>query len=148
MWLINSAIVLGTFLFMEGFAWFTHKYIMHGLMWSWHESHHVHQKNWWETNDLFGIIFGIMATTLVVVGAEISALRPLLYVGVGITLYGIAYFVFHDIIVHRRVKIKFKTRNRYLQRITWAHYVHHKVHERDGAEAFGFLYAPKKYEKK
>jgi len=29
-----------------------------------------------------------------------------------------------------------------------AHYIHHKVHEREGAEAFGFLYAPKKYEAK
>ena len=147
MWFINSLIVLATFVFMEGFAWFTHKHIMHGVMWNWHESHHVHHKSWWEINDLFGIIFGIVATVLVVVGAEIESLRFLLYVGLGVTLYGVAYFVFHDVIVHRRIKIKFKTTNRYLLRIMQAHYAHHKVHERDGAEAFGFLYALKKYEK-
>lgn len=29
-----------------------------------------------------------------------------------------------------------------------AHYQHHKVHTKKGAEAFGFLYAPKKYSNK
>ena len=27
-----------------------------------------------------------------------------------------------------------------------AHYVHHKVHTKEGAKAFGFLFAPKKYD--
>jgi len=44
---------LGTFIGMEGVAWFTHKYIMHGIMWNWHQSHHVHHKNALEKNDLF-----------------------------------------------------------------------------------------------
>jgi beta-carotene 3-hydroxylase len=35
-----------------------------------------------------------------------------------------------------------------MKRIMYAHYVHHKTHTKEGAEAFGFLYAPKKYEKK
>ncbi len=147
MWIMNLLTVVFTFLFMEAFAWFTHKYIMHGLMWNWHESHHVHHKGWFEVNDLFGIIFGIVATALIVVGSQVESLRLLLYVGFGVTLYGVAYFIFHDIIVHRRVKIKFKTDNKYFNRIIRAHYVHHKVHERDGAEAFGFLYALKKYDK-
>ena len=42
---------VGTFLSMEAFAWLTHKYIMHGFMWRWHESHHVHHKNALEKND-------------------------------------------------------------------------------------------------
>jgi len=29
-----------------------------------------------------------------------------------------------------------------------AHYVHHSKHTKEGCEAFGFLYAPKKYEPK
>jgi beta-carotene 3-hydroxylase len=59
--------------------------------------------------------------------------------------YGIFYSVFHDIIVHRRIKIKFKAKSAYMKRIMNAHYVHHKTHTKEGAEAFGFLYAPKKY---
>ena len=140
-------LIIGTFIFMEGFAWFSHKYIMHGLMWSWHKSHHTHNKGWFEVNDLFGIIFGVVAAACIVVGLNIQDWSLLFYVGIGITLYGVGYFIFHDIIVHRRVRIKFSTQNKYLNRIIKAHYVHHKVHERDGAEAFGFLYAPKKYEK-
>jgi beta-carotene 3-hydroxylase len=29
-----------------------------------------------------------------------------------------------------------------------AHYIHHGKHTKEGCEAFGFLYAPKKYEPK
>ncbi|MFL0161239.1 sterol desaturase family protein [Aquirufa salirivi] len=137
---------LGTFLLMEGMAWFTHKYIMHGIMWNWHESHHVHHKNVLEKNDLFSVVFGVLSTLTIIIGAEIEAYRPLLWIGLGIATYGLCYFIFHDIIVHRRIKIKFKTKNSYLKRLIKAHYVHHEVHEKEGAEAFGFLYAPKKYE--
>ena len=137
---------LGTFLLMEGIAWFTHKYIMHGVMWNWHESHHVHHKNALEKNDLFSVVFGILSTLTIIIGAEIEAYRPLLWIGLGIASYGLCYFIFHDIIVHRRIKVKFKTKNTYLKRLIKAHYVHHEVHEKEGAEAFGFLYAPKKYE--
>ena len=38
---LNIGIVVATFFFMEGVAWFTHKYIMHGVLWSWHKSHHT-----------------------------------------------------------------------------------------------------------
>ncbi|CAM3363533.1 sterol desaturase family protein [Aquirufa ecclesiirivi] len=137
---------LGTFLLMEGMAWFTHKYIMHGIMWNWHESHHVHHKHVLEKNDLFSVVFGVLSTLTIIIGAEIEAYRPLLWIGLGIATYGLCYFIFHDIIVHRRIKIKFKTKNSYLKRLIKAHYVHHEVHEKEGAEAFGFLYAPKKYE--
>jgi beta-carotene 3-hydroxylase len=144
--LLNISLMLATFLFMEGFAWFTHKYIMHGLMWRWHESHHTPHKSWWEKNDLFSVLFGVAATATIVVGSEVPSLRPLMWIGFGITLYGISYFIFHDILVHRRVKIRYTPRSRYMKRIMKAHFIHHKVHVRDGAEAFGFLYAPRKYE--
>ncbi len=133
-----------TFIFMEGVAWFTHKYIMHGLMWNWHESHHVHHKNVFEKNDLFSVVFGIFSTVVIIVGVEFPQFWYLFWIGLGITTYGIFYFVFHDIIVHRRIKIKFKSKNSYLNRITKAHYKHHEVHTRDGAKEFGFLYTKSK----
>jgi beta-carotene 3-hydroxylase len=64
----------------------------------------------------------------------------------GVSLYGISYFVFHDLIVHRRIKFKYNTKSEYMKRIMNAHFVHHKVHSKEGAEAFGFLFAPKKYD--
>jgi len=145
---LNILLMLATFVFMEGFAWVTHKYIMHGVMWRWHASHHAPHKHWWERNDWFGIIFGITATALIVLGSEVASLQFLMWIGFGISLYGVGYFIFHDVIVHRRIKVKYQPRSAYMKRIMKAHYIHHKVHEREGAEAFGFLYAPKKYEAK
>ena len=146
-YLINSALIIGTFLFMEGVAWFTHKYIMHGFMWMWHRSHHVKHPYPLERNDLFALVFSIPSIALIVAGYEIPELDWLKFVGFGILGYGIFYFVFHDVIVHRRIKIPFVAKSKYMKRIMNAHYVHHTVHTKEGAEAFGFLYAPKKYEK-
>lgn len=146
--LLNVLIVVATFFLMEGVAWFTHKYIMHGFLWSWHRSHHKVHPHPVERNDLFALVFSLPAVATIVIGAEIPQVGFLLYVGLGITAYGIFYVVFHDIIVHRRVKIPFKAKSSYMKRIMNAHYVHHKVHTKEGAEAFGFLWAPKKYETK
>ncbi|MDR6564913.1 MULTISPECIES: sterol desaturase family protein [unclassified Arcicella] len=144
--LIRLVLLFGTFLLMEGTAWFTHKYIMHGFMWRWHRSHHVHHNEVLEKNDLFAIVFSAVSIITIGLGNFVPELWYLFWVGMGVTLYGIFYFIFHDIIVHRRIKIKFVAKHPYLKRIMKAHYIHHKVHEREGAEAFGFLYAPKKYE--
>ena len=145
--LVNVALVLGTFLFMEGVAWFTHKYVMHGFLWSWHRDHHNHHNGVFEINDLFAVVFSLTAITLSFIGVEFPQWSYLAWIGAGVTLYGLFYFIFHDIIVHRRVKMKVDTSGRYMQRIMRAHYIHHKVHSKEGAEAFGFLYAPKKYDR-
>ena len=39
-WLVNALVFFGVFFGMEGVAWTTHKYVMHGSLWSLHESHH------------------------------------------------------------------------------------------------------------
>ncbi len=148
MLIVNIIITIATFFFMEAAAWFTHKYIMHGILWSWHRSHHKHHNHTLERNDLFALVFSLPAVATIVAGFEIPELWFLAPIGFGITAYGLFYFIFHDIIVHRRVKIKFKAKHPYMKRIMNAHYVHHKVHTKEGAEAFGFLYAPKRYNKK
>ena len=140
-------LVVGTFLFMEGVAWFTHKYIMHGFLWTWHKSHHKVHNHALERNDLFALVFSLPSALLIMAGIEFPELRWLLFVGIGVASYGIFYLVFHDILVHRRVKIEFRAKNSYLKRMIRAHYIHHEVHTKEGAEAFGFLYAPKKYER-
>ena len=58
--LINFLIVLAAFLTMEGVAWFTHKYIMHGLLWTLHKDHHKKESSgFFEHNDFFFLIFAI-----------------------------------------------------------------------------------------
>ena len=96
-------------------------------------------------NDLFAVMFSIHSIILIYIGYTYESFYILKYFGIGIFLYGIAYIIFHDIIVHRRIKINFKAKGSYLKRIMNAHYTHHKVHSKENAKAFGFLYAPKKY---
>ena len=119
---------------------------MHGFLWSWHKSHHKKHDHFLEVNDLFAVVFSIPSILLIYIGYSYEAYGILKYFGIGIFLYGVAYVVFHDIIVHRRIKINFKAKNPYLKRIINAHYVHHKVHTKGGAKAFGFLFAPKEYD--
>ena len=145
---LSILIVIGTFMFMEGVAWFTHKYIMHGFLWSWHKSHHKTHNHTLELNDLFAVVFSIPSILLIYFGYSYEAYGILKYFGIGILLYGIAYLIFLDIIVHRRIKTKFKAKSSYMKRIMNEHYVHHKVHTKEGAKAFGFLFALKKYDVK
>jgi beta-carotene 3-hydroxylase len=144
---IYFLLFIATFLFMEFMAWFTHKYVMHGFMWTWHKSHHKVHNHKLEKNDLFAVVFSIPSITLILFATLYNS-GILLSIGLGIAAYGVFYFLFHDVIVHRRVRISFKARNKYLKRIINAHYVHHRKHTKDGGEAFGFLYAPKKYDAK
>ena len=142
---LSILIFIGTFLFMEGVAWFTHKYIMHGFLWSWHRSHHKAHQHTLEMNDLFAVVFALPSIGLLYYFWGVNAYG--VAAGFGILAYGIFYFTFHDVIVHQRIRWRPKKRSKYLQRMIDAHYVHHKKHSKEGCEAFGFLYAPKKYEK-
>lgn len=148
MFWIKLGIVLGTFGFMEFMAWFAHKYIMHGFGWAWHKDHHNHHKGFFEKNDYYAVVFSVIASSSIIYGNTNPEFWYLTYLGIGVTLYGIAYFVFHDLIVHRRIKFKYVAKSKYMKRIMNAHYIHHKVHTKEGAEAFGFLWAPPKYEPK
>lgn len=143
--IICSLITIATFLFWEFVAWFTHKYVMHGFLWSWHKSHHTVHDHTLEKNDLFGLVFSIPSIFLFVYSSETS--NPYLFsVAIGILLYGVFYVIFHDIIVHQRIRWRPKNRSSYLNRMINAHYVHHAKHSKDGCESFGFLIVPKKYE--
>ena len=144
--LVFIGTTLLTFLIMEGITWLTHKYVMHGFLWSWHKSHHKKHNHFLEMNDLFAVVFSIPSILLIYFGYSYQEYSILKYFGIGIFLYGVAYVIFHDIIVHRRIKINFKASSSYMKRIMNAHYVHHKVHTKEGGKAFGFLFAPKKYD--
>lgn len=143
--LVNTLLSIISFLLMEAVAWATHKYIMHGFMWRWHKSHHQKHPHTLERNDLFALVFSIPSILLISLGYEIPELTRLKFVGFGIMAYGLFYFIFHDVLVHRRIKLSIKIKSAYMKRIMKAHYIHHETHTKGGAEAFGFLYAPKKY---
>ena len=145
MWLGNFLIVTGTFFGMEAVAWLTHKYVMHGLLWNLHEDHHrKNPTSFFEKNDYFFLIFAIPGIICLALGIY-SPLTHLLYIGLGITIYGVAYFFVHDIFIHQRFRILRNSDNFYLRGIRRAHKMHHKHLGKEDGECFGMLWVPVKY---
>ncbi len=140
-WMIYAGVFFGAFLAMEGVAWVVHRYVMHGFMWFWHKSHHEPHNDALEQNDWFAVLFSLPAIVGIYFG--LRGYPVLLALGLGVTAYGFFYFLAHDVLVHRRVKILPVPKKGYLARLHEAHMLHHVVRSRDGAVSFGFLYAPK-----
>jgi len=141
---LNILIVLAAFSFMEVVAWATHKYIMHGVLWKIHKDHHTKSPGLLEYNDWFLLIFAIPSWLLIMIGLLVGFVS-LVWVGVGVALYGLSYFVVHDIFIHQRIKMLKKTNNRYLKAVRKAHKVHHKHLSKDSGECYGMLVVPFKY---
>ena len=93
------------FSFMEFMAWFSHKYIMHGFLWTLHKDHHIkNHKSWFERNDVFFIFYAVVSMLFVISWSEYDFFFGL-PIAIGIFLYGLTYFIVHDIFIHRRFKL-------------------------------------------
>ncbi len=140
------AIVVISFVAMEGVAWATHKYVMHGFLWDLHADHHKKDHyGFFERNDTFFLIFAMPSMALFAVGSYLGLHTPWLWIGLGILLYGIAYFLVHEVFIHQRIKWLRNTRSAYFLGIRKAHKMHHKHLGKQDGECFGMLWAPMKY---
>lgn len=138
-------IIFITFWGMEFMAWFTHKFVMHGFLWSLHEDHHQHNKDsFFEKNDAFFLIYAIPSWLCIMLGSMFSV-WTVMYIGFGILAYGIAYFLVHEIFIHQRLKWFKKSNNAYLRAIRRAHKIHHKHLGKEKGACFGMLVVPVKY---
>tara|TARA_B100001250_G_scaffold58808_1_gene45790 strand:+ start:436 stop:885 length:450 start_codon:yes stop_codon:yes gene_type:complete len=143
--LLWIGIVISTFIFMEFNAWFMHKYIMHGFLWKLHKDHHKKDhKSWFERNDAFFLFYAILSIVSFFLW-ETGTLSLGLPIGIGIFLYGLTYFLVHDIFIHQRFKFFKKTNNRYAKALRRAHKIHHKNINKEKGECFGMLWVPLKY---
>ena len=59
-------------------------------------------------------------------------------IGLGIAIYGVAYFIAHDLFTHRRF-LPFGSENNILLTIRAAHQKHHQTAEKNGIEPFGLF---------
>ena len=132
-----------TVVFMEGFAYVAHRWLMHGPGWFLHKSHHEPRHGMFELNDLYAAIFAIPSISLFWCGIGLGHGALYAWIGGGIAAYGAIYFGFHDVIVHRRVNIRYRPESAYMKRIIQAHRLHHVVETKHGTVSFGFLWAPK-----
>jgi beta-carotene 3-hydroxylase len=137
--IVNLACFLGALTAMEGVAWATHRYLMHGPLWVWHRSHHAPRLGIFELNDLFAVVFAGIAIGLFAAGAA-TGIAALSFAAAGVTAYGALYALVHDGLVHRRFPLPIKARSGYLLRLVQAHHLHHLSHARQGAVSFGFLW--------
>jgi beta-carotene 3-hydroxylase len=143
--LLFLAITVGTFLVMECVTWLTHKFVMHGFMWYFHEDHHEPKyPDTFERNDIFFVIFAAPSIALLYFGVD-GGINYLFFIGLGIMFYGLAYFLIHDVLIHQRFKWFKKTNNKYLVGLRKAHKTHHKNMGKKHSECFGMLYVPFKY---
>jgi beta-carotene 3-hydroxylase len=142
---MNFLIVLTTFFAMEGVAWLTHRYVMHGFLWFLHQDHHKKEiTSFFEKNDYFFLIFAIPGIAGLFFGMQ-NDFNFLFWIGLGITIYGFAYFWVHDVFIHQRFRLFRNTENNYLKAIRRGHKMHHKHLGKEDGECFGMLWVPIKY---
>jgi beta-carotene 3-hydroxylase len=143
--LLWPLLIISTIALTEMVSWAVHRYILHGPLWFLHISHHRVTSGPFEWNDLIILIYALPSFFLTYFGLELNNIW-LAAPGIGIAAYGVMYFFVHDIWVHRRIKLKWKTpRKGYFRAVIRAHKRHHAHLERDESEAFGFLFVPRRY---
>ncbi len=148
--LFYTFVTLAAVATMEFVAWFAHKYVMHGFLWVWHEDHHKphHEKEgFFEKNDLFFLVFAVPSATCYILGSATPHFW-LFFVGVGISIYGLIYFLIHDVYIHQRFKWFRQLDSKYSRAILRAHGAHHAKHTKHDCESFGLLVVAEKYFKK
>jgi beta-carotene 3-hydroxylase len=129
---------------MELVAWATHKFVMHGFLWYLHKDHHqIDHTKTLQKNDWFFMIFAFPGSGLILLNSNDLSIG--FFIGLGISLYGLAYFIVHEIFIHQRIKIFRNTNSTYLKGIRRAHKVHHKSLQKEGGSCFGMLFVPSKY---
>jgi len=136
---------------MEFIAWAAHRYLMHGPLWSWHEDHHkpkYEKTGFWEKNDRFFVVFATPSMFSYIIGSLYIDYRWLLFVGIGISLYGLTYFLIHDVYIHQRFKWFKQLDSKYSRAILRAHGHHHSVTTKENCESFGLLVVESRFFKK
>ncbi|MDX1636784.1 MAG: hypothetical protein R3281_02365 [Balneolaceae bacterium] len=132
---------------MEIVSYLLHRYLFHGVLWEIHESHHTPTHGRFEMNDLFSLFFAAVSVGLMVWGSGSPLDSAAFALGVGIAIYGLLYFVIHDLFAHKRF-MPFNSDSRLMRLIRRAHQRHHQSADKEGQEPYGlFLFPYDKYRK-
>ena len=137
-WLVSGATAL---IAMEFWAGFLHRRVWHGVLWSFHRSHHEPRLGRFERNDILSSTHAPVAAALIIygcVGAP-SWLREVAYGwGFGMTAFGVLYLTFHDGVMHGRLPVQALRRVPYFDLLCRAHEIHH----RKSGGPYGFFLVP------
>ena len=120
---------------MEPITAATHRFVMHGLGMALHRSHHRQLHRGWEANDAYPLMFAAVVCVGLWVGFHAPRLADVVPIGVGITAYGAAYALVHDVYIHRRLRWFGERRPAAFERLAAAHELHHRF----GGAPYGML---------
>lgn len=145
----NACIILISFIVMEGVAWSLHKYVMHGFLWSVHKDHHIPHNKKFEKNDLFALVFVIPSWLFMMYGI-MGGCDYRLYIGIGVTLYGAAYVLIHEGLIHGRIKVLANASSPFLVGLRNGHLSHHHKDKRadykkEEDQCYGMLWVPMRF---
>ena len=142
--LVPVLIVIATVVAMEGVAWSSHKYVMHGFGWGWHRDHHEPHEGMLERNDLYALVGAALSVSMFAAGSPMimgaDAWWPGTWIGLGVLVYGMIYTLVHDGLVHQRW-FRWVPRRGYAKRLVQAHKLHHATIGKEGGVSFGFVFA-------
>lgn len=130
--MIVLAVAAVAFVTMEGVTYLAHRFVMHGVGWLLHRSHHESSLARFEANDAYPIGFGALTVAVMALGFQLP-MSALVAATVGVTMYGAAYLFVHDVYIHGRLGRL--PRVEVLERLRSAHLVHHLYK----GEPFGML---------
>jgi beta-carotene 3-hydroxylase len=135
----NVLIATLAFVLMEPFTYCAHRWVMHGLAKFLHESHHRNAARavpaLLEANDFFPVILAAAVNILLALGFNQPSLSALVPTCIGITAYGFAYFIVHDVYIHKRLRLFGNKKVAVLERLAAAHRLHHQFN----SEPYGML---------
>ncbi|WP_095508826.1 sterol desaturase family protein [Rubrivirga marina] len=140
-----ALLTFAAFAAMEVLSYVLHRWLLHGPLWKMHRTHHdpAHgHGDGLEWNDLFAVAWGALSVGLIWAGRADPLASTAFPLGVGIAVYGVLYFVLHDLYAHGRLGPR-KTGVPAAQAIKRAHGRHHQSLSKDGQEPYGlFLFPP------
>ncbi len=127
-------LIIIAFCAMEGVSYALHRWVMHGAGMRLHSSHHRPSKGGWEANDAFPLMFSVFGVALFLLATVGPRIHWLFWIAVGVTAYGLAYLVVHELVIHRRLAVRLPA-SRYTTWLRESHRIHHLY----GSEPFGML---------
>jgi beta-carotene 3-hydroxylase len=122
-----SSILLAAvaFVVMEPITAATHRWVMHGIGECLHRSHHRREATRWEANDWYPVMFAAVVNLALFAGLNWDGFGSLVPVAIGVTAYGAAYAIVHDVYIHGRLGWFAGHRVAALDRLADAHRIHH-----------------------
>lgn len=124
---VGAVVALVVAAAMEPWARLLHGRVWHHRLWRIHRTHHGRRRGRFETNDALSAAHAPLAAALVMIGCNLHGFASAIAIGAGagMTLFGVAYVIVHDGLVHGRLPVAFLARVGALRRIRDAHAVHH-----------------------